>query len=183
MLPRQKGRRLDRTGMLNVLRELDDNLDGIQKKVKLYCLGGTVLVLSNLRHSSKDVDFIVNRDDFRTLSGHIAEMEWKSKITIDIFPDGMLPKYKYPYYKRHAKKQNFPFKNIDIYYLDTIDLVLTKAIAGRDTDLKDISMLAPVKDDIPKQELINRFQEIIPAANEGEEIKSKFERFVSEFYK
>jgi len=95
--------------MLNILRELDTNLKGIQRKLKLYCLGGTVLVLSDLRHSSKDVDFIVSREDFRALSGHIAEMEWKNKITIDIFPDGLLPKYQYPYYEEHAKKMNFFF--------------------------------------------------------------------------
>ena len=183
MLPHHKGKRLDRKAMLGILRELDDNLIGIPRKINLYCLGGTVLVLSDLRHSSKDVDFILSREDFRTLSEHIAEIEWKKKVTIDIFPDGLLPKYQYPNYKKHAKKMNFSFENIEIYYLDTVDLVLTKALAGRDTDIKDIHLLAPSKEVIPKDELIQRFNNIIPATNKTEELKNKFDLFISEFYK
>lgn len=112
MLPHHKGKRLDKKGMLHVLRELDTNLTGIQRKLKLYCLGGTVLVLSDLRHSSKDVDFIVSEEDFR-------------------------------------------------------------ALAGRDTDMKDINLLAPSKELVPKKELIKRFNSVKPAPNEAEELKKQ----------
>ncbi|MBN1644543.1 hypothetical protein JW851_00685 [Candidatus Woesearchaeota archaeon] len=183
MLPHHKEIRLTKKSILHMLRDLDMCLEGIQKKVKLYGLGGTVLVLSDLRHSSKDVDFITSREDFRTLSGHITEIEWKKKIQFDIFPDGSLPKYRYSDYNIHAKKAPFEFKNIELFYLDTIDLVLTKALASRDTDIKDIELLAPSKNRVPKEELIRRFKNIKPAPKEANELKNNFNKFINEYYK
>jgi hypothetical protein len=60
MLPHHEGKRLRREDMLEILKDLDSSLEGIQRKLHLYCLGGTYLVLSSLRDSSKDVDFLVS---------------------------------------------------------------------------------------------------------------------------
>lgn len=183
MLTHHKGKELSKNDMLKVLRQLDDCLDGMQRKVRLYGLGGTVLVLSELRYQSKDADFIVSREDFRVLSGHISEMEWKEKIQFDLFPNGLLPDYQYSEYAVNAKRASFQFKNIELFYLDAIDLVLTKALAGRTRDFEDIHLIAQSEKNIPKEELIKRFKKVLPAPNKKEEIKTKFERFVSEFYK
>ncbi len=182
MLPHQKGKELNKADMLQILQELDDSLDGVQKKIKLYGLGGTFLVLSEIRKVSKDVDFIVSREDFRTLSGHVAEIEWKKHVRFDLFPDGLLPGYKYPGYANHAKRSLLNFKNIELYFLDTVDLVLTKVLAGRDDDYRDLKRMAISKDIVPEEELLQRFEQVRLAPKEADELNAKFERFISGFY-
>ncbi|MBW2972992.1 hypothetical protein KY346_01215 [Candidatus Woesearchaeota archaeon] len=183
MLPHQKGKELNKTDMLGILHELDDNLEGIQRKVKLYGLGGTFLVISGIRYVSKDVDFIVSREDFRTLSGPVAEIEWKKRVRFDLFPDGLLPDYKYSSYANNAKRFSRSFKNIELYFLDTVDLVLTKVLAGRDSDYQDLGQMEISIKNVPREELLRRFEQVQPAPEKKDELTAKFERFVSEFYK
>lgn len=183
MLPHQKGKELDKEDMLQVLYELDESLAGISRKIKLYGLGGTFLVLFGIRDISKDLDFIVNRADFRTLSGFVAEIEWKRRVRFDLFPDGLLPGYKYSDYAMNAKKYPLNFNNIELYFLDTVDLVLTKILAGRDDDYADITRMKATPAAVPKEELLRRFKQIQPAPETSDEIKTKFNNFVSEFYK
>lgn len=178
-----KHKEMDKQEILNLLNRIDLELEGIQKKIKLYCVGGTILVLSGQRTVSKDVDFIVDRADFRTISGCIAEADWKNHIQVDLFQDGHMPKYQYKEYQTHAKEAPFLFKNIQLYFLDTIDLILTKAIAGRSSDYEDIRRIAPSPAGIPKDELLNRFKNIKPNAGESAEIERKFNKFISDFYK
>ena len=98
MLPRHEGRELNKQDMLRILEKLDTYLTGIQRKIKLYSFGGTKFVLTGLRELSKDVDFIVARQDFTALSSSVAELELKDHVRFDLFPDGTLPGFKYASY-------------------------------------------------------------------------------------
>jgi len=179
MLPKKE---LDKTAILKLLQDLDTSLEGIQRKIRLYCVGGTIMVLSGLRATSKDVDFIADREDFRTISRYIAEVELKEKMRFDIFPDGHMPNYQYKDYQTHATDAPFLFKHIQLYFLDTIDFVLTKAIAGRKLDYRDINSITS-PDNVPKEELLERFKNIKPNVGESSEIERKFNKFVSDFYR
>ncbi|MBW2968978.1 hypothetical protein KY314_02580, partial [Candidatus Woesearchaeota archaeon] len=156
---------IDKKKTLSLLRDIDSCLEGIQRKIKLYCVGGTLLVLSDIKFFSNDVDFIASYEDYRTISSHTAEIEWKNKIRFDVFSDGAMPNYAYPYYYEHATKAPFIFDNINLYYLDEVDLILTKAIAGRPKDYEDILLITNFSKNIPKEEFIERFKKIKPNQN------------------
>jgi len=183
MLRRHEGKELTKKDVLGVLEQIDNSLEGIQRKIKLYCLGGTMLTLSDLRRLSKDMDFIASRQDVRAISGTIAEIERTSQVRFDIFPDGALPDYNYRDYALHAKKAPLYFKNIELYYLDTADIVLTKALAARAVDYADINLVAPSPSEIPKEKLIERYEKIKPDSDKKEILKNRFEKFIAEFYK
>jgi len=183
MLPHHEGRELRKRDVIAVLEKLDSSLEGIQRKIKLYCLGGTMLMLSDLRDTSKDVDFIASRQDFRAISGTVAEIERQEGVRIDVFPDGMLPDYDYKDYDIYARKSPLYFKNIEIYNLDTADLILTKVLAGRAVDYSDIKLLVQSSHEVPKEVLVKRYEKIKPAPDKKEILKSRFEKFISEFYK
>ena len=178
----QEDSRIDKKKVLSVLDKLDKNLRGIQRKIKIYCIGGTALTFSNIRNNSKDIDFIVSREDFRALSGHVADIEYKEKIRIDIFLDGELPDYQYKGYTKNSRPLNIHFENLELYVLDEIDLLLTKILSGRPEDLLDIKKMGVSKEILRKDKLIQRYQEIkIDQEKEGI-IRKKFEDFIKKFY-
>lgn len=167
---------------LEFLTELDEKLakDGYQAKFKLYCMGGTKMILSDLRYSSDDVDFLTSREDFRVFSSYIPEFE-RQKVRFDVFPEGELPGYGYKEYKEHAKRMPYRFKHLDIYFIDDIDFVITKALAGREKDIKDLKILFKKKI-IPKEKLLERFQKIKFKSDKERELKEKFDEFIRGFY-
>jgi hypothetical protein len=174
---------LTKENVISIIREIDSDLEGVQRKLKLYCLGGTKLVLTGLRSISKDIDFIVSREDLLAVGGPMTRIEWQKKIRIDVFPDGELPNYRYPSCIANAKKLPLHFNHLEIYLLDDADFVLTKALAGRSTDYEDIETLLSGKNQIPQETLRERFKNIKPTKGKDIELKGKFEKFISEYYK
>ncbi len=177
-----KDKEIDKNKLFHILNKLDKDLDGIQRKVKLYFVGGTILVFSGLRSISKDIDFIVSRKDFQALSSHAAELEYKEKVRIDIFPDGEMPYYKYQNYLINAEYLLSNFKNLELYRIDDTDFLLTKALAGRDRDYDDIKTMKITKESVKREELLKRFKNIVIEKNKEDELKKRFEKFLIEFY-
>jgi hypothetical protein len=166
------------------LRSLDSQLQGRQKKVKLYFVGGSKLALENVRDFSKDIDFIVSRDDWRAISGMVAEFEETSKIKIDAFPCGQMPNYDYLNYADNAKRsQTIPLDSLEVYCIDDADFLLTKALAGRDVDFRDVDIYFARKPKVSQETLRSRFSQVKPLKEKDEEISSRFARFVEEYYK
>ena len=176
--------RLDKRKTLEILAWLDDKLegDGHQEKYKLYCMGGTKMILSDLRQSSEDLDFLMSQDTFRVLSTYIAELDWKQKIRFDAFPEGDLPGYKYGGYREHVRKAPYHFKRLELYFIDDVDFLITKALAGRPKDIDDISRILS-KRKIPKEDLIKRFEMIRFKPENEKELREKFNMFLSKLYK
>ena len=183
MPPLYQDKELTKENVLSILRKIDSELEGLQRKLKLYCLGGTQLALTDVRTVSKDIDFIVSYDDWRMLSGPVARIENKMEIRFDVFREGEFPNYTYPSYTSHAKRLHFSFNNLEIYSIDDADFVLTKALSGRGVDYEDIETLLSKKTEIPKEVLIERFKNVKPMKGKEREIKDKFEKFLTEFYK
>ncbi|MBW2990122.1 hypothetical protein KY348_00280 [Candidatus Woesearchaeota archaeon] len=183
MPPLYQDKELTKENVLSILREIDSDLEGLQRKLRLYCLGGTQLALIDLRTVSKDIDFIVSHNDWMMLSGPVARIENKKEIRFDVFPGGELPNYTYQSYTFHAKKLPFYFNNLEIYSIDDADFVLTKALSGRGIDYEDIDTLLSGGIEIPKEVLVERFKGVKPMKGKEREIKDKFEKFLNEFYK
>jgi len=177
-----KEKYLNHQDILSVIRKIDRNLEGYQRKFRLYCIGGTYLAFSGIDESSKDIDFILSHEDFRALSGIIAEIELKDKIRIDLFPDGEMPNFKLPNYDGHSSRV-LSLDHLNVYKIDMVDFVLIKAIAGRVQDYKDIEKLVKDKSLMHKEKLIERFNELEIAKNKEDDIKRKFWAFIDEFYR
>ncbi len=177
--------RLDKRQTVGILRWLDERLDnsGHVGIYRLYCMGGTKMVLSDLRQSSEDLDFLVpSYDTFRVLSTYIVELELKRKIRFDVFLEDDLPGYYYKEFEENSKKANYQFKHLDLYFIDDVDFVITKVLAGRPKDIDDISKVLSAKN-ISKEELIKRFRKIRFKSEKEKELKEKFDVFLSKLYK
>jgi hypothetical protein len=183
MLNTLQDKELTKEDILVILREIDHHLEGLQRKLKLYCVGGTQLALSNRRTVSKDIDLIVSHEDWFPLSGPVAHIEWNKNIRFDVFPGGALPNYTYPSYAVHARRLPLYFNHLEIYLLDDLDFIITKAISGRSADYEDIALLSLDKTKISKDSLIDRFKNVKPVKGKENEIQSKFQKFITEFYK
>jgi hypothetical protein len=185
MLPHHKGDFFNHDKIIRILGELDKKLEltGIQRKVRLYAIGGTIMVLERFRQTSKDIDFIVSRKDFMMLSQCIPQIERDEKVQIDVFPDGDMPDYQYRDYHIHACKTPWRFKNVELYYVDKADFMLTKILAARDLDASDIAKFIPSPETVPLDVLRSRYERIVPDKGKIEMIKGRFETFVDKFYK
>ena len=109
-------------------------------------------------------------------------MELKDRIRIDLFPDGEMPGFILPDYDARSVRVK-SFEHIDVYRIDLITFVLTKAIAGRREDYRDIEKIVREKSSVPREKLIEMFQQLRLSKEKEDEIKKKFWAFVDEFYK
>ena len=147
---------------------------GVQRKFDLYSLGGTKLMLEDIKLTSKDMDFVVSREDDRSLSEIVAKVKQEKGIIIDLFKDGIISEYRIPDYQQMAKRVNYYFSRLNLYSLGDLDLVLTKIIAGRDRDFYEVINFLKDKK-ISKDSLRKRFSEFTLNKNSKEEIIQKFE--------
>lgn len=177
-----KMKRIDKQTLLSVIKQLDINLEGYVRRIKLYCVGGTYVAFSTIDYVSKDIDFILSYKDFRAISGIVADVEHKNNVRLDLFPGGELPHFQLLRYEIRAKKL-LSLEHVDVYEVGLVDFVLTKAIAGREKDYKDISLVVKDKSSVPKEKLIQRFGEIKIDKGKVGEINKNFQRFIDEFYR
>ena len=168
---------------LELLQRLDEDLEreGYQRKISLYSMGGTKMVLSGLRHSTVDIDFLISREDFRVLGFYVFELDRKYKIRLDLFPEGQFPGYVYSDFKDNAYVSHYRFKRLDLYFIDDIDFVITKALAWRRKDREDLESLFSIRK-IPKQQILERLQKVKFDPDKEEALKKNFNEFLREFY-
>ena len=170
---------IDKRRLINYVNSIDLKLKGYTKKINMYCVGGTALTLRDKKILSYDMDFAVSREDFRTLSGIIAEIEWKEKVRIDLMPEGEHVDYFLPHdYQRHAKKIGL-FRNINLFIVSDLDILLMKALAGRDKDYIDVKGL---KRKIKSEDLLKRFEELRFKPGKKEQLKKKIDEFIKRAY-
>lgn len=171
----------DKKYTIEILRNIDDSLSGYQKRFPVYLLGGSALILKELQEFSKDMDFITTAGGCIAMADIILKLERKRKIKIDVFKDGEFPDYRYDDYYLKAEHM-FSLRHLEVYVLDYADIILTKCITNREPDLKTILVLK--KDFIvPKNELIRRYNKIVPSKDKEEEFRKRFENFLNVYYK
>ena len=130
----------------NFFKELDKKLE---KKVKLYLIGGANMVLKNMKISTKDIDVIVEKNLAELKKGLISmgfkfseNIFEKKNLRIDLFVKRVLGGYRL---SKRMKKDAEPFylgNKLEVYLLSNEDVFLLKTYAGREGDLEDCKILA-----------------------------------------
>ncbi len=170
---------IDKRKLFYYVNLIDSKLEGYTRKINMYCVGGTALTLGEKKISSYEMDFAVSREDFRTLSGVTAEIERKERVRIDLMPEGEYVDYFLPYdYKMHAKKIGL-FKNLNLYILSDLDIVLMKALAGRNKDYVHVEGL---KRKIKPEDLLKRFEELKFKKEKKEALREKLGKSIKKIY-
>lgn len=169
--------------ILNILDYVDKELVklGVQRKFNLYSLGGTKLMMENFKFSSKDMDFIVSREDSIILTEYLYDINKNKNVKIDLFYDGDISGYIIPDYREKAKPVSCSFNKLNLFCLDDLSFALTKIIASRDRDIKELTDFLDVRQ-ISETSLRNRFVDFILKEDKKYEINQKFENFIKAYF-
>lgn len=141
-------RGLRREELLQIITEMNDDVakSGYQRKMSLYLVGGSLMSYLFMQRVTKDVDFILSRQDFRALGDTISKIERRRNIRIDVFPDGALPEFDYPIFEQYAVRLPSRYSHLDLFRIDDIGFLILKALADREKDMKDINNSSRSKD-------------------------------------
>jgi len=125
---------LDKAGLLAFLKEVDRELP---RKIHLIAVGGTAMTLLNLKNSTIDIDFVLDREEAKMFRKLLQAFPHGFKI--DIFSDGMVFSQQLP---RDYSEKSIPItsslKNIQLSALHPLDIVVTKIGRLDERDIEDI---------------------------------------------
>jgi len=154
---------IDNAGLLEILIELDKYLP---RKIKVIAIGGTALTLLGKKASTKDIDFCfitesdkkifektaANAGYSRLSAGKLANRE----INIDIYSSGYIFCVQLPadYEKKAVKIRSL--QKLEIYALNLMDLLITKASRFNNRDKEDILTILRSYD-INQSKLVDRW--------------------------
>jgi hypothetical protein len=132
----------DLNNFLNLIADLNEPLE-------LFAIGGTAMVLKNIKESTKDIDFLttesyeeINR--LFSLAGLKEESSnkmcntWRlDKTRIDIFYDGFIMGIPFPEDWKEKSEKIKQIGKIGIYILNWYDLIITKISRSEKRDIDD----------------------------------------------
>ena len=139
---------------------------------KLYCIivgGSALMLLGYIDRATHDIDSI---ECHHKLLGLIEKYDINMQVRahLDCFPED---------YADRIKKLDLPTKKIDYYTLSLEDLVISKLLAGRSTDMFDIRSDEIIRDlDFDK---LDELTEAIKPDLLNDRIKSEFEFSFTEY--
>ena len=174
--------KVDKRLTLDILQTLDSYLERYERKFPVYLMGGSALILRNQQEDSKDADFITNADGYLALGEAVARLKRERGIKIDYFKEGHIISYRYEDYYLRSTEIPLNLKHLDVYVLDFVDIILTKALAGRPVDRKRIEELKQKGIIAQREELERRFKKVVPYKGKEEEIRTRFENFLQTYY-
>lgn len=127
---------------LNQIAELDT-------EIELFAIGGTAMVLSNIKESTKDIDFLTTLDQ-DTLRGLFEKAglkeEQKSKLCniwhlgdarIDIFFDEFILGVALPDDWKKLSEHIKDIGKVKLYILNWYDIIITKIARSESRDIED----------------------------------------------
>jgi hypothetical protein len=126
--------RFEKGTLMGFLKRIDKELG---RRIKLIAVGGTAMTLLDLKPSTIDVDFDLKNENAEELESALKAIPHGFKI--DIFREGMIFSQQLP--EDHFKKSiliKTGFKNIMLYALHPLDIVVTKIGRLNERDLQDI---------------------------------------------
>ncbi len=133
----------DLSNFLNLIAALNEPLE-------LFAIGGTAMVLKNIKESTKDIDFLttekyekINR--MFKLAGLKEESSdkvcniWRlDSLRIDIFYDGFIMGIPFPEDWKKLSEKIKEIGKIRLYILNWYDLIITKISRSEKRDIEDI---------------------------------------------
>lgn len=123
--------------------KIDQFLDALGKRmrhrIRIYLVGGTVVVDFGLRKATVDIDYAVRADDAEA----IAEFERlvpELKNSLDVNVEPASPEDFMPVRRGAIEKSRYvrTCGTVDVYYYDAVSTVLAKVARGSQRDLADV---------------------------------------------
>ena|SRR3989344_2024568 len=133
----------DLDNFLNLIAALNESLE-------LFAIGGTAMVLKNIKESTKDIDFLTTEKYEKiqrmfNLAGLKEEADnkicniWRlNELRIDIFYDGFIMGIPFPEDWKKFSEKIKSIGKIDLYILNWYDLIITKISRSEKRDIDDI---------------------------------------------
>ena len=144
-----KYKNIEHTGLedLNVFLNLIATLN---EPLELFAIGGTAMVLKNIKESTKDIDFLTTEKYEKikrmfNLAGLKEESSvkvcniWRLEgLRIDIFYDGFIMGIPFPEDWKKLSEKIKTIGKIKLYILNWYDLIITKVSRSENRDIDDI---------------------------------------------
>jgi hypothetical protein len=147
--------------LLELIKELDSKLT---KQIDLFAVGGTGMTLLDLKASTKDIDFNLKSSDFKEFKKALGKVIHGYQI--DIYCDGEIFSQHLPSdYVIKAILIKHKFKNIKLYSIHPLDIVVTKIGRLNERDWEDIIDCVK-KYNLTKKQILERGKQIIYIGNE-----------------
>jgi len=125
---------LDKGMLTGFLEEVDGQLG---RRIRLIAVGGTAMTLLGLKPSTIDIDFDLSSGDAEELDRALKAIPHGFRI--DIFRDGLIFSQQLPDdYAGKCIAVKTGLKNIELYALHPLDIVVTKIGRLNERDLQDI---------------------------------------------
>jgi len=123
--------------LLEFLSQVDKVLG---KKIRINAVGGTGLTLLNAKNTTKDIDFDFSAEDKKEFNKSMKKLP-PLGLKIDMFSEGLIFSQELPEdYGKHCIKIKTGFKNIELFSLNPLDVVVTKIGRLNERDIDDISV-------------------------------------------
>ena len=158
----------DLESFLQLIADLD-------KEIKLFAMGGTAMLLKNIKEATKDIDFLTT-SDYETINElfRLAGLEEKdsSKLCniwylgnkrIDIFYDEFIMGITLPDDWKEMSEHIRDIGKLRLYILNWYDIVITKIARSEPRDIDDILMIFKARN-IDFKVLKKRYYELAPVS-------------------
>jgi len=133
----------DLHNFLNLIADLNEPLE-------LYAIGGTAMVLKNIKESTKDIDFLTTESYEKirrlfSLAGLKEESSdkicniWRiDKTRVDVFYGGFIMGIPFPEDWKEKSERIMEVGKVRLYILNWYDLIITKISRSEKRDIEDI---------------------------------------------
>ncbi len=126
--------RIDNSELIDFLSVIDRALTS---KIRLTAVGGTAMTLLKLKESTIDVDFELSNGDYKIFKQALRETPHGFKV--DLFVDGLIFSQQLPEdFLDSSIAVKTTLKNIRLFALHPLDIVVTKIGRLNDRDIQDI---------------------------------------------
>ncbi len=137
-------------------KEIKNDLEAPSIKFTLIAVGGTSLVLRNLKISTKDFDFMVKDIDIKKLKAYLNRLPERLKVDVWPFPyvfSTTLPS------DTDSDIYKEKYKNFDVEIINLLDNAVTKLSRLNEPDKEDIEII--ISHGVSPKEIVERFNHIL----------------------
>lgn len=158
----------DLESFLQLIADLDT-------KIELFAIGGTAMVIRNIKESTKDIDFLTTLDQKKirelfSLAGLVEKEKsrlynvwYLDDIRIDLFYDEFIMGITLPDDWKKLSEHIMDIGKVRLYILNWYDIIITKIARSEQRDIEDILEIMK-KQKIDLKILKKRYYEIAPVS-------------------